>query len=176
VHYASRLNADGQFAKDANKEAGMKGLLKRMRGALGIAVLGALAFHLIGWLSVGVEALSAGMWPSRTLIARMSLFTIPVGGFVGLMTAGAIALGAGSSRLVGRWRAFLIGLPIGAVGGLLLSLYAGGGLPISALVVNAITFAVGTGALGAGAVMIAGVSNTKRLERPAQQSELPRDI
>ena len=153
----------------------MKGLLKRIRGALGIGALGALAFHLIGWLIVGVEALAAGTWPSLTLVTRMSLFTIPVGGFVGLMTAGAIALGAGSSHRIGKGRAFLVGLPIGAVGGLLLSLYAGAGLPASALVVNAITFAVGTGALGAGSVMIAEVSEPDRLEPHPQQLELSAD-
>ena len=153
----------------------MKGLLKRIRGALGIGALGAFAFHLIGWLIVGVEALSAGAWPSLTLIVRMSLFTIPVGGFVGLLTAGAIALGAGSSRLVSKGRAFLIGLPLGAAGGLLISLSAGG-LPPSALVVNAITVAVGTGVLGAVAVTIAGVSDDERLEAPAQHPELTGEV
>lgn len=152
----------------------MKDWLRRLRGALGIGVLGAISFHLIGWSIVGVEALMTGTWPSLTLIARMSMFTIPVGGFVGLLTAGAIALSTGSSRVITKGGAFLVGLPLGAAGGLLLSLSAGG-LPTSALVVNAITFALGTGALGAGAVAIAGMGDDERLPPAASYPELSAD-
>lgn len=145
------------------------GLLRRIRGAVGMAALGSLGFHLVGWLIVGVEAVLAGVMPSMTHIVRMSLFTLPVGGFVGLLTAGAIALGARSSGLT-KGRAFLLGLPLGAAGGLLLSI-AAGGLPLAALAVNAATFAVATGALGAGAVAIAGLSDD-RLETRTRNREL----
>lgn len=153
----------------------MKGLLKRVRGALGIGALGAIGFHLIGWLIVGVEAIAAGTLPSLTTIVRMSAFTIPVGGFAGLLTAGAIALGAGSSRLITRRRAFLLGFPIGAVGGLLISLSAAS-LPVAALLVNAVTFGLGTGVLGAGAVAIAERGATDQLEPPAPRPELAGEV
>ena len=147
-------------------------LLKRLRGALGIGALGALAFHLFGWSVVGVEALLAGTWPSLDTIKRMSFFTITTGGFVGFMTASAIVLSAGSSRLVAKGRAFLVGLPIGAVGGLAVSIYAGDGLPPSALLINAITVAVATGALGVTAITIAGRGDAKRLKSPEETHEL----
>ena len=143
-------------------------LLKRIRGALGIGALGALGFHLIGWVVIGVESLAAGTWPSLMLIARMTAFTLPVGGFVGLLTAGAITLVARSSGLVTKGRAFLLGLPLGAAGGLLLSLSAGG-LSLTALAVNTITFGMVTGGLGAGAVAVAAMGEQGELEAPAQR-------
>lgn len=151
----------------------MKGWLKRLRGALGIGVLGALAFHLIGWVVVGAEALLAGQWPSISTVSRMTTFTLSVGGFVGLLTAGAIALGAGKARLITKKRAFLIGLPLGVVGGVALSL--GADLTVSAIVVNAATFALGTGALGAGAIAIAEASDKGRLPETTSRGELAGD-
>jgi MFS family permease len=145
--------------------------LKRIRGALGIGALGAIAFNLVGWAIVGVEALTTGALPTLTTIARMSMFTLSVGGFAGIVTAGAIALGAGSSRLISRRRAFLLGLPLGAVAGLLISLSAAS-LPVSALLLNAAAFGLGTGALGAGAVTIAERSSPDRLEPSEQRPEL----
>ena len=71
-------------------------LVRRLRGALGFGLLGAVGFHLIGWLIVGAEAIAAGAWPSLGEIFRMARFTIPVGGTVGVLSAGAIALGAGA--------------------------------------------------------------------------------
>lgn len=148
--------------------------LKRIRGALGIGALGAIGFNVVGWLIIGVEALAAGAWPSLTTIARMCMFTIPVGGFAGILTAGAIAAGAGSSRLITGRRAFLLGLPLGAVGGLLISLSVAS-LPVSALLVNAVAFGLGTGVLGAGAVTLARRGSTDRLEPSPQHPELAGD-
>lgn len=135
-----------------------------------MGALGAAAFHLIGWGIVAVESISAGTMPSLTLIARMSMFTIPVGGFVGFLTAGAIVLGAGHTRSITKGRAFLLGLPLGAAGGLAMSLIFGGGLPLAALLVNSVTVAGAAGALGAAAV---AVSERARLPATETPVELP---
>lgn len=148
----------------------MKGLWRRLKGALGIGALGAAGFHLIGWGIVAFESISAGTLPSLTLIARMSMFTIPVGGFVGLLTAGAIVLGARRTNRITRGRAFLLGLPLGAMGGLAMSLVFGGGLPLAALLINSATVAGAAGALGAAAV---AVSEHARLPAAEAAAELP---
>jgi hypothetical protein len=132
----------------------MDRLLRRLRGALGIGAFAAIGLHAIGWLIVGANALIAGTWPSLADIARMSLFTIPVGGAVGFFAAGAIAVGAGSSRFITKGRAFAAGLPIGFLGGLLLNVSAGG-LPVATIVLNSVNVGVITGLLGASAVAIA---------------------
>ncbi|MBT8338117.1 MAG: hypothetical protein KJO11_16120 [Gemmatimonadetes bacterium] len=148
-------------------------LLKRLRGALGFGAVGAVAFHLTGWLIIGGESLYSGIWPSATLIARMSVFTLSVGGFVGLLTAGAITVGAYCGRSITQGRAFLLGLPFGAVGGLALGLTAGG-LPVSPLLVHAAAFGFGTGVLAATAVAIAEtVDDGPLLERARPLEELP---
>ena len=151
----------------------IENLLKRLRGALGFGAVGAVAFHVTGWLIVGTESLYSGIWPSATLIARMSVFTLSVGGFVGLLTAGAITVGAQSSRSITRGRAFLLGLPFGAAGGLALSL-AAASLPASALLVNSVVFGLGTGVLGATAVALTEtVDDGPALEGGRPLEELP---
>lgn len=132
----------------------MRSWLKRIRGALGISALGAAAFHLIGWGIVAVESVLAGTLPPLGTILRMSAFTLPVGAFAGLLTAGAISLGGRWNDAISKGGAFVLGLPLGAVGGVLLSLSAGG-LGVREIVVNAAAFGVGTAALGATAVAIA---------------------
>lgn len=132
----------------------MRAWLKRLRGALGISALGAAAFHLIGWGIVAFESVLAGTLPSLGVILRMSAFTLPVGAFVGLLTAGAISIGGRWTHAISKGRAFVLGLPLGAVGGFLLSLTAGG-LGARELIVNAAVFGLGTAALGAGAVAVA---------------------
>ncbi|MEK9509542.1 hypothetical protein V3331_10780 [Gaopeijia maritima] len=148
----------------------MKGIWRRFRGALGIGALGAAGFHLIGWGIVAFESLVTGTLPTLAHIARMSAFTIPVGGFVGLLTAGAIMLGAGRTTGITKGRAFLLGLPLGAAGGLAMSLMFGGGLPVASLIVNAVTVAGAAGALGAVAVAV-----SERAQLPAREAptELP---
>jgi hypothetical protein len=132
-----------------------------------MGAVGAAAFHLAGWVIVGAESLYAGVWPSAILVARMSVFTLSAGGFVGLLTAGAIGVGAHWSRSITKGRAFALGLPFGAVGGLALSM-AAARLPVGALLVNAIVFGLGTGVLGATAVALAEQAD----EGPALESGL----
>ncbi len=155
----------------------MKNWIKRLRGALGIGAVGAAAFNLIGWVIVGVESVAAGAWPSLTLVARMCMFTIPVGGFVGLMTAGAIVLGGRRSHSISKGRAFLLGLPLGAAGGLFMSMTAAT-LPLSSLIVNALTVGLGTAVLGASAVAIAEAAKDPPMleagEGRASAARLPR--
>ena len=124
---------------------------RRLRGALGFGVLGAVGFHLIGWLVVGFEAIAAGTWPSLTTIMRMTLFTVPVGGTVGLLSAGAIALGAGSSKIITEGRAVLVGLPLGALGGLVMAR----GLPLGDLLFVSGSVGMATALVGAAAVAVA---------------------
>ena len=131
-----------------------KNLKKRLKAALGFGTAGAIGFNIIGWLIVGVESIAAGTWPSLVELVRMTGFTLSVGGTVGVLTAGAIALGAGASKSISRTRAFLAGLAAGAAGGLAMAL-GDGGLALSNILFVTGSVGLATGLLGAAAVQVA---------------------
>ena len=64
----------------------------------------------------------------------------------------------------------MLGLPLGAIGGLALSM-AAASLPVDALAVNAIVFGLGTGVLGATAVALAEQAGDGPALEPGQPLE-----